>query len=90
MMFISNEHCLLCSQKVCQKYIFQQSGDPNFKNFPLSVLLTQQTLKKLKLWEKTAVEKKRLVLTPYISCSLLIFSSLLSRYRSNPRLNADI
>ena len=57
MMFISNEHCLLCSQKVCQKYIFQQSGDPNFKNFPLSVLLAQQTLKKLKLWEKTAVEK---------------------------------
>ena len=49
MMFIRDE--------VFHKGIFQQSGDPNFKNFPLSALLTQQTLKKLNLWEKAAVEK---------------------------------
>ena len=37
---------MLWSQKVCQKYIFLQSEDPNF-----------QTVKKYNLWEKMAVHK---------------------------------
>ena len=57
MMFVIDEQCVLCSQKACQKCILQESGDPVFKIFPLSALLTQQTLKKLNFWEKTAVEK---------------------------------
>ena len=48
---------MIWSQKMCRKCIFQQSGDANFKHFPLGVLLTQQTLKKLNIWEKTALEK---------------------------------
>ena len=37
------------SQKVCWKCIFLRPGDPN--------LLTHQTVKKLNLWEKTAIDK---------------------------------
>ena len=69
MVFISDEQCVLCSQEVCWKCIFQRSGDPNFKNFLLSALLTQQTVKKLNFWKKTAVEKSAWIkawLLPFI------------------------
>ena len=36
MLFIRYGQRVLWSQKVCQKYSSQQSGEPNFKNFPLS------------------------------------------------------
>ena len=35
MLFIRYGQHVLWSQKVCQKYSSQQSGEPNFKNFPL-------------------------------------------------------
>ena len=47
--FISVGQCMLWSQKVCWKCIFLRPGDPN--------LLTHQTVKKLNLWEKTAIDK---------------------------------
>ena len=40
---------MLWSQEVCWKCIFLRPGDPN--------LLTQQTVKKLNLYEKTARDK---------------------------------
>lgn len=42
--------------------IFQRSGDPNFKNFPLSALLILQTVKKLNLWEKMIWEETKMSL----------------------------
>ena len=57
--------------------IFQRSGDPNFKNFPLSALLILQTVKKLNLCEKTAVEKKVWIkawyVKLYVFCLCAIF-----------------
>ena len=40
-----------CSQRECQKCIFQQLGDLNFKNFPFNVH------HELNLWGKTAASK---------------------------------
>ena len=57
MVFISDEQFVRWSQKVYQKCLFQRSGDQNFKKIPLGALLTQQKVRKLNLWEKTAVEK---------------------------------
>ena len=47
-----------CSQKECQKCIFQQYGDLTFKHpHKDSEVSNNQTVKKLNLWEKTAVDK---------------------------------
>ena len=54
-----------CSQKECQKCIFQQSGDVYIKNFPFGAnhgstsqrQLTKRTVKKINLWGKTAVHR---------------------------------
>ena len=56
MVFISDEQCVYQEKKVYQKCLFQQSGDQNFKKFPLvGHQLTQQKVKKINLWEKTTV-----------------------------------
>ena len=57
MVFVSDEQCVIWSQKMCPIWVFHRSGGSNLKDVPLGVLLTQQTLKKLNFWEKTAVEK---------------------------------
>ena len=48
--------CALQSKSMSEMH-FTGIWRPSFQNFPLSALLTQQTLKKLNFWEKTAVEK---------------------------------
>ena len=51
--------CPLKSKKG-RKCIFQGSGEPNFK------LMTKQTVKKLNIWEKTAVDKSAWIKAWYI------------------------
>ena len=47
-----------CNKKERRKYIFQRSRDRNFKNpHRNNELSNKQPVKKLNLWEKTAVDK---------------------------------
>ena len=58
-------------RKIGEKCIFQQSGDLNLKHFPFGVYhgamswshWAKQTLKKLNLWRKTAVDKSAWIKT---------------------------
>ena len=57
-----------------RKCIFQWSEDLYFKNCPLGALITQQAIKKLNVWEKTAVEKSSLIKAWYMKFKLEPFN----------------
>ena len=89
--FISDEQCVLWSQKVYWKCLFQRSGDPNFKKVSLSVLLTQQTVKKFNLWEKLAVEKSAWIKACHGRISLnLVYSAAASEFCEWAQVGIDV